>query len=433
VAAVNSLESAAWACSDGELRARTDEFRRRLAARESQGTVLPEAFGTVREAARRALGQRHHDAQVMGCAVLHLGKIAEMRTGEGKTLTATLPAYLAAPAGRGVHVMTANDYLAARDREWMRPVCEGLGLTAGLADPQPNPDRSARRAEYAADITYGSCERFGYDFLRDNLAWSPDERVERELAAVIVDEADFVQAWTPMNISAPAPRGKSLHAEMARLVSRLRPGVDFDADQTAQTASLTAAGKSTVEDWLGVESLCNERDASLIRLVDSAITVRALYERGREYQASDGQVVVIDKNTGRPYPGRRFGGGIHEALEAKEGLPVRSAMQLLATVTVRDYLQQYDHLGGMTGTAMSGLPFYRDLYRLEVVAIPDEPANDPSRSSGPGVPHHASEAGGDRGRGRRAARVRPAGAGRRDVRRAGGDDLRAPHLGRRPA
>ncbi len=306
VAKVNDQEVSALACSDDDLRGQTMEFRRRLADGEPVNALLPEAFATVREAARRSLGLRHYDVQIMGGAVLRLGKIAEMRTGEGKTLTATLPACLSALTGQAVHVMTANDYLAARDWAWMRPIYEFLGFTVGLLRPAGNLEAAERRTAYAADVTYGAWDQFCYDFLRDNLAWKLEDCTQRGLAVAIVDEADLVlidaMRVTPQ-ISAPAEQPEHLVKDVAKLATALLPGRDYvtDADR---------------------------------------------------------------------FHGRRYGEGLHQAVEAREGLPVRPATAVLAAVVVRDYLRQYERLAGMTGTATSDAPVYRDLYQLDVIAIP---------------------------------------------------------------
>jgi preprotein translocase subunit SecA len=368
---LSSLESAARACTDDDLRARTGAYRERLKGGEALQALLPEAFATVREAARRAIGLRHHDVQVMGGAALQLGMIAEMRTGEGKTLTATLPAYVAALSGQAVHVMTANDYLARRDRNWMQPVYELLGLTAGLLEPAPKADIAVRRAQYAADVTYGPWIEFCYDFLRDNLAGTPEDISQRGLGVAIVDEADLIlidEMRTPAMQAGPAAVQKNWHEAVARGVGALRPGVHFTADQAARTASLTEDGLTAIEDWLGIDNLYDAAHGGLAHLVGNAVLALA-YERGRDYLISGNSVLLIDQKSGRLLHSR-YADGLHQALEAKEGLPVRPMQQTIATVTCRDYLRQYQHLTGMTGTAVSEAPIYRDLYGLDVVAIP---------------------------------------------------------------
>jgi len=368
---VSALESAAQACTDDELRARTGAYRERLSGGEPAQALLPEAFATVREAAKRAIGLRHHDVQIMGGAALHLGMIAEMRTGEGKTLTATLPAYVAALAGQPVHVMTANDYLSKRDRDWMQPVYQYLGLTVGLLEPAPKVDIAVRRAQYASDVTYGPWVEFCGDFLRDNLAYDLGEVSQRGLGVAIVDEADLIlidEMRTPPLLSGPAPGQEKRHEEVARAVGALRPGVHFAEDHADRTASLTDAGLTAIEDWFGVDDLHAAANGGLAYLVDNAVRALA-YDRDRDYLVSGDRVVLIDQKSGRPLASR-LADGMHEALEAKEKLPVQPMRQTIATVALRDYLRQYHHLTGMTGTAVTEAPVYRDLYGLDVVTIP---------------------------------------------------------------
>ena len=298
-----------------------------------------------------------------------------MRTGEGKTLTATLPAYLAALSGQGVHVMTANEYLACRDRAWMAPVFEFLGLTVGLLPTKQNPARADQLAAYAADVTYGPWEQFGYDFLRDNLAWTPAECVRRGTPLAIVDEADLILIdgmRAPLQISGPAGTQATgtLHTELARLAGHLRPGTDYAEDAQARTVSLTEAGSRRVEDWAGIDNLYDEQNLALVHLLDNALKAKEFFITGQHYLVSGDEAVIIDDRSGRPLAGRRYGDGMHEAIEAKEGLPVRPARRLLATITMREYLREYGRLAGLTGTAMSDAPAYQELYRMEVVAIP---------------------------------------------------------------
>jgi preprotein translocase subunit SecA len=372
VGRVGGLEPAAQACTDGELRARTGQYRERLSRGETDQAVLPEAFATVREAASRAIGLRLHDVQIMGGAVLQLGLIAEMRTGEGKTLTATLPAYLAALSGQPVHIMTANDYLTARDRDWMRPVYQFLGLSAGLLIPAAQPDPAARRAEYAADVVYGQWDGFATDFIRDNLAWDRSELVQRGLGFVLVDEADLIlvdQMRTSALVTGPAPQADKRHEWVAGVVGTLRSGTHFSSERATMTASLTDAGISAVEDQVGIDNLFDPAHGGLANLVQNAVSARALFERDRDYLVSGDQIVLIDRLSGRPLASR-YGDGIHEALEAKEGLPVQAARMAIGSVVCRDYLRQYERLAGMTGTAASEAPIYRDLYGLDVITIP---------------------------------------------------------------
>lgn len=369
---VNGLEGAARACTDDELRERTGQYRGQFARGEDVLRLLPGAFATVREAAARAVGLRHHDVQIMGGAVLHLGMIAEMRTGEGKTLTATLPAYLGAVAGQPVHVMTANDYLAHRDREWMRPVYQFLGLSAGLLDTAPTPDLAARRAEYAADVVYGQWDQFGFDFVRDNMAWDLSEQVQRGLGLALVDEADLVlidQMRTSAIVCGPTSQPAQLHKAADEIARGLQVGQHYTADRAAMTASLTEDGIAAIEQKWGIDNLYDASQRGLAHLIENAVKARALFERDRDYLVSGDQVVLIDPVFGRPLSSRYIG-GIHEALEAKEGLPVRAAAQVLGSVPCRDYVRQYDRLAGMTGTAASEAPVYRELYGLEVITIP---------------------------------------------------------------
>jgi preprotein translocase subunit SecA len=373
VSQVNALGPEMQARTDEGLRALTGSFRGRLSRGERLDDLLPEAFAAVREAAARTLGQRHFDVQVMGGAVLHLGKIAEMRTGEGKTLTATLPAYLNALTGAGVHVITANDYLAGRDAEWMGPVYRFLGLTAGLLQPEQRPDAAARRGEYGADVTYGAWEQFGYDYLRDNLVWSRDECVQRGRGFAIVDEADLIlidEMRTPMIISGPAERADSRHAAYAALAARLGPGEHYEIDERGRAVSLTENGAQVVEDHFGIMNLYDAANLELIHYVQNALKAKEVYRKDRDYIVAGGEAVIIDEASGRLHHGRRYDDGIHEAIEAKEGLTVRPAQQTLGSVLMWDYLGQYQRLTGMTGTASSEVEVYRQIYQLAVVTIP---------------------------------------------------------------
>ena len=360
----------------GELGNLTGSFKDRLSRGEPMDDLLPEAFAAVREAARRSIGQRPFDVQIMGGAVLHLGKIAEMRTGEGKTLTITLPAYLHALSGNGVHVMTANDYLASRDAEWMRPVYEALGLTVGLLEPGPRPDPPVRRAEYNADVTYGPWSEFSYDYLRDSLAWSQDDVVQRGHRFVIVDEADLIlidEMRSSLQISGPvesADKGKLWQQVSAGLATRLGTGNHYESDPRAQTVSLTDSGAQTIEVELGIDNLYDERNLPLVHYLLNALKAKELYQKDRDYVVADGQAVIIDQTSGRLHHGRRYADGIHEAIEAKEGLEIRPETQMLATAPMWDYLGQYQHLAGLTGTAQEDAETYHQIYRRDVVAIP---------------------------------------------------------------
>ena len=344
VAQVNELESVAQQCSDDELRGRTSAYRGRLVGGEPADAVMPEAFATVREASRRTIGLRHHDVQIMAGAVLHLGQIAEMRTGEGKTLTATLPAYLGALTGQTVHVMTANEYLAGRDYARMQPVYEFLGLTVSLLREAGTPDSAVRRLAYAADVTYGASSEFTYDFLRDNLAWAIAERVQRGLDLAIVDEADLIlvdEMRAAPQIAGPAPKPTVLPKEFAVMAGHLRLGIDYTADVQAGQVELTDRGIDRVEDWLGTTNLYDEQSVAVVQLLENALKAKELYARDRDYTIAGTEVVVIDKFSGLRKPGVHYADGVHEAIEAKEGLPVRPARQILASVSKRDYLTQY--------------------------------------------------------------------------------------------
>jgi preprotein translocase subunit SecA len=373
VSRVNELEPSMKALADAGLPALTGSFRERLGRGERMADVLPEAFAAVREAAVRTLGQRPFDVQIIGGAVLHLGKLAEMRTGEGKTLTATLPAYLSALAGHGVHVMTANDYLARRDAEWMGPVYRFLGLTTGLIRAEPRPAPAQRRQQYLADVTYGDAHEFGYDYLRDNMAWERAGQVQRKRHFALVDEADLIlidEALSHLRISGPAEQAESRHREFAALAAALEPGVDYEIDKRSRTASLTARGTRAVEDHFGVSNLYAEPNLVLAHQMGNAVKAKECYQRNRDYILAGDQVVVIDAASGRPLPDRRYGDGLHEAVEAKEGVPVRAQTQELAMITMWDYLGQYQHIAGMTGTARTDAATYRQNYQLEVVTIP---------------------------------------------------------------
>jgi len=361
------------ALADDELGALAGSLRDRLARGAPLDDLLPEGFAAVREAAARTLGQRPFDVQVMGGAVLHLGKIAEMRTGEGKTLAATLPAYLHALAGAGVHVLTANDYLASRDAEWMGPVYRLLGLTVGLVRPEQRPSSAARREQYTADVTYGTWEEFGYDYLRDNVAWDRDDLVQRGHRFAIVDEADLIlidEMRTPLFISGPVREAESRHAAFAMLAGRLERGEHYETDERARTASLAESGAQAVEDHFGIGNLYEEPNLPLVHYMQNALKAKEHFQRDRDYIVTDGQAVIIDQTSGRLHRGRRYGDGLHEAIEAKEGLEVRAEMQTLATVPMWDYLGRYQHLGAMTGTAQEDVEIYRRIYQLEVVTIP---------------------------------------------------------------
>ncbi|MBX6370719.1 MAG: preprotein translocase subunit SecA [Acidothermus sp.] len=372
---VNSIEDDFAKLSDGELRGLTAEFKARLADGESLDDLLPEAFAAVREAAKRTLGQRHFDVQIMGGAALHFGNIAEMKTGEGKTLVSTLPVYLNALTGRGVHVVTVNDYLARRDAEWMGRVHRFLGLEVGVISPQMPTDQ--RRKAYAADITYGTNNEFGFDYLRDNMAWTVDELVQRGHYFAVVDEVDSIlidEARTPLIISGPVELNQKWYTEFARLAERLRRGEDgegdYEVDEKKRTIAITERGVERVEDWLGIDNLYEPANTPLVGYLHNALRAKELYKRDRDYVVIDGEVLIVDEFTGRILYGRRYNEGMHQAIEAKEGVPIKQENQTLATITLQNYFRLYEKLSGMTGTAMTEAAEFHQIYKLGVVPIP---------------------------------------------------------------
>ncbi len=373
---VNALEDDFRAMSDEELRDLTPEFRSRLDNGETLDDLLPEAFAAVREAASRTLGQRHYDVQIMGGAALHLGNIAEMKTGEGKTLVSTLPAYLNALSGDGVHVITVNDYLAERDSAWMGRVHRFLGLEVGCILAQMTPEQ--RRKAYAADITYGTNNEFGFDYLRDNMAWSVDEMVQRGHNFAIVDEVDSIlidEARTPLIISGPADQSPKWYADFAKLVRRLKKDEDYEVDIKKRTVGILDAGVEKVEDWLGVENLYETVNTPLVGFLNNAIRAKELFERDKEYVVQNGEVLIVDEHTGRILAGRRYNEGLHQAIEAKENVEIKAENQTLATITLQNYFRMYDKLSGMTGTAMTEAAEFNQIYKLGVVPIPTNQPN----------------------------------------------------------
>ena len=369
--AVNALEDDIAALTDAELRALTDEYRRRHEDGESLDDLLPEAFATVREAARRVLGQRHYDVQLMGGAALHLGNIAEMRTGEGKTLVSTLPAYLNALSGKGVHVVTVNDYLAERDSSWMGRVHRFLGLEVGVILSSMTP--AERRVAYAADITYGTNNEFGFDYLRDNMAWSREEMVQRGHNFAIIDEVDSIlidEARTPLIISGPADQAGNWYAEFARIAKILKRDEDYEVDEKKKTIGVLEQAIDRVEDQLGIENLYDTVNTPLVGFLNNAIRAKELFKRDRDYVIMDGDVLIVDEHTGRILQGRRYNEGLHQAIEAKEGVEIKAENQTLATITLQNFFRLYDKLGGMTGTAMTEANEFSQIYKLGVVPIP---------------------------------------------------------------
>jgi preprotein translocase subunit SecA len=372
---VNSVEDDFVAMSDAELRAMTGEFKQRLADGETLDDILPEAFATVREAARRTLGQRAFDVQLMGGAALHLGNIAEMRTGEGKTLTGVFPAYLNALSGNGVHVVTTNDYLAKRDSEWMGRVHHFLGLQVGaiMADMTP----AERKKAYDADITYGTNNEFGFDYLRDNMSWSLEECVQRGHNFAIVDEVDSIlvdEARTPLIISGPAEQNSRWYTEFAKIAPRLRRGEDgegdYEVDEKKRTVGIMEAGVEKVEDWLGIDNLYDPVNTPLVSFLNNSLKAKELFKKDKDYVVMNGEVLIVDEFTGRILHGRRYNEGMHQAIEAKEGVQIKDENQTFATITLQNYFRLYDKLGGMTGTAMTEANEFMQIYKLGVVPIP---------------------------------------------------------------
>ncbi|MDI3280299.1 MAG: preprotein translocase subunit SecA [Bacillota bacterium] len=368
---INGLEPEMQKLSDEELQAKTPAFRQRLENGESLDELLPEAFAAVREAARRTLGQRHFDVQLMGGIVLHQGKIAEMKTGEGKTLAATAPVYLNALTGRGVHVVTVNDYLARRDAEWMGAVYRFLGLSVGTI--VHGLSTQERKAAYNADVTYGTNNEFGFDYLRDNMVLSAEEMVQRELYYAIVDEVDSIlidEARTPLIISGQAEESTDLYYRFAKLIPRLQRDVDYTVDEKLRTVAPTEEGIRKMERWLGVENLYDESNIELMHHFNQALRAHALMKRDRDYVVKDGQVIIVDEFTGRLMFGRRYSDGLHQAIEAKEGVRIERESQTLASITFQNYFRMYKKLAGMTGTAATEANEFRKIYGLDVVVIP---------------------------------------------------------------
>lgn len=380
---VSSIEEDFVNLSDAELRALTDEYKERYADGESLDDLLPEAFATVREAAKRVLGQRHYDVQMMGGAALHLGYVAEMKTGEGKTLVGTLPTYLNALSGKGVHLITVNDYLAERDSEMMGRVHKFLGLSVGCIVANMTP--AQRREQYACDITYGTNNEFGFDYLRDNMAWSKDELVQRGHNFAVVDEVDSIlvdEARTPLIISGPADQATKWYGDFAKLVTRLTKGEagnqlkgieetgDYEVDEKKRTVAIHEAGVAKVEDWLGIDNLYESVNTPLVGYLNNAIKAKELFKKDKDYVVIDGEVMIVDEHTGRILAGRRYNEGMHQAIEAKEGVDIKDENQTLATITLQNFFRLYGKLSGMTGTAMTEAAEFHQIYKLGVVPIP---------------------------------------------------------------
>ncbi len=369
--AVNAQEARVSALSDSQLREQTSLFQTRYANGESLDSIMPEAYAVVREAAKRTLGQRHYDVQIMGGAALHRGNIAEMRTGEGKTLVATLPSYLNALAGRGVHVVTTNDYLAERDSEWMGRIHRFLGLKVGVILANMTPIE--RREAYAADITYGTNNEFGFDYLRDNMAWSLEECVQRDHFFAVVDEVDSIlidEARTPLIISGPADKATKWYVEFANHVGKLQRDVHYEVDEKKKTVGILEEGVTKVEELLQIGNLYEAANTPMIGYLNNAVRAKELFKRDKDYVVMNGELLIVDEHTGRMLAGRRYSEGLHQALEAKERIEIKDENQTLATITLQNYFRLYSKLSGMTGTAMTEASEFHQIYKLGVVPIP---------------------------------------------------------------
>ena len=368
---VNKFEPEISSLDDQSLRAKTDSFKERVNKGETLDSILPEAFAVVREAARRTLGQRHYDVQLMGGAALHKGNIAEMKTGEGKTLVSTLPAYLNALTGKGVHIVTVNDYLAERDSEWMGRVHRFLGLKVGVILASMSP--TERREAYAADITYGTNNEFGFDYLRDNMSWSLSDCVQRSHNFAIVDEVDSIlidEARTPLIISGPADKATKWYVEFANIVARLNRDIHYEVDEKKRTVGILDEGVSRVEEALDISNLYESANTPMIGYLNNAIKAKELFKRDKDYVVMNGELLIVDEHTGRMLSGRRYSEGLHQSLEAKERIEIQDENQTLATITLQNYFRLYKKLSGMTGTAMTEASEFMQIYKLGVIPIP---------------------------------------------------------------
>ena len=368
---VLAFEPEISALDDVQLRAQTIKLKDQLASGKTLEDLLPEAFATVREAAKRTLGQRHYDVQIMGGAALHQGNVAEMRTGEGKTLVSTLPAYLNALTGKGVHVVTVNDYLAERDSEWMGRIHRFLGLKVGVILSNMSP--AERREAYGADITYGTNNEFGFDYLRDNMAWTLVDCVQREHNFAIIDEADSIlidEARTPLIISGPADKPTKWYVEFATIVQKLDRDVHYEVDEKKRTVGVLELGVTKVEELLGIDNLYESVNTPMIGYLNNAIRAKELFKRDKDYVVMTGELLIVDEHTGRMLSGRRYSEGLHQALEAKERLEIQDENQTLATITLQNYFRLYKKLSGMTGTAMTEASELMQIYKLGVIPIP---------------------------------------------------------------
>jgi len=389
---INALEANFQKLTDRELRDKTKAFKERVVKGESLDDLLPEAFAAVREAAKRTIGQRHFDVQLMGGIVLYQGKIAEMKTGEGKTLVATLPAYLNALTGKGVHIVTVNDYLAKRDADWMGPIYDALGISVAAIGHETSllykpvvgkEDRQTleienlvpvtRKAAYAADVTYGTNNEFGFDYLRDNMAMSLEAMVQRNHSFAIVDEVDSIlidEARTPLIISAPAEESAQLYQQFAKLVPRLKKDEDYQVDEKMRASALTDKGIKRVEEFLGIPNVYSPEHVNLVHHLEESLKAHTLYQRDKEYVVKDGEIIIVDEFTGRLMHGRRYSGGLHQAIEAKEGVEVKRESETLATISFQNLFRMYEKLAGMTGTAATEAEEFHKIYKLDVVEIP---------------------------------------------------------------
>lgn len=373
---INALADDTKKLTDAGLKKKTGEFRQRIEQGESLDDLLPEAFAVVREAASRVIKERPFDVQLMGAYALHNGRVSEMKTGEGKTLTATLPVYLNALAGKGVHVVTVNEYLAKRDTEWMGQVYQFLGLSVGaIYHEQPQDEK---KEAYAADVTYGTNNEFGFDYLRDNMVSSMEEVVQRPLSYAIVDEVDSIlidESRTPLIISAPAEKSGEAYKRFAGLVPKLVKDQDFTVDEKRRAVPLTDAGIKKVEEFLGVKNIYEAGGLSQVHHLEQALQAQVLYLRDKQYVVKDGEVIIVDEFTGRLQPGRRFSEGLHQAIEAKEGVEIKEESRTMATITFQNYFRLYEKLGGMTGTAETEKEEFGKIYSVDVVVVPTHKPN----------------------------------------------------------
>ena len=389
---INDLENEISRLSDKDLKNKAVEFRHRLEKNETLEDILPEAFAVVREAAKRVIGERHYDVQLIGGVILHRGEIAEMKTGEGKTLTSTLPIYLNAIGGKGAHVITVNDYLAKRDANWMGSIFNFLGLSTAcilhnvsyqyipekidddeVSVEMENLVQISRKEAYEADITYGTNNEFGFDYLRDNMAQRIENISQRKLNFAIVDEVDSIlidEARTPLIISAPDAESGKLYQQFAQIAPRLKKGEDFDIDEKSKTVTLTDNGISKVESLLGIDNISAPGKVTYVHHLEQALKAEFLFKREKDYIVKDGQVVIVDDFTGRLQEGRRYSEGLHQAIEAKENVVVQRESKTLATITFQNYFRMYEKLSGMTGTALTSAEEFSKVYELDVVEVP---------------------------------------------------------------